>query len=405
MSVKAKTSALSLSMLLLACQSNQSVPSKSSAEAGGSSSRADVLAKPPIAKRVDYAVVSEHGTRNDPYYWMRDDERKAPDVIDYLNAENAYTNAFFAPLQEDVSQLFDEMKARVKEDDASVPYFYRGYWYYTRFETGAQYPIYARRKQSMDGTEEVLLDGNAMAKAAATVYFNIGASQVSPDGTKLLYAVDTVGRRQYTLMAKDIASGGDLGIKVESVTANVQWASDSETFFYTDDDEQTLLPYRLYRSTLSGAKGGAKPELVYEEKDSTFYLSIASTKSEKYLLVNSGSTLTSEIQVLPLDKPSESLRSFLPRERGHEYSLDHFNSRFYVRSNSNKASNFALYSAVEKLPSDPKTWRSELAHRTDALVEEFELFNDFIVVNERSGGLRKLRVMTARKRITSTPNY
>ncbi len=387
MSVKGKTSALSLSMLLMACQGHQ-LPQKSSTEGSGSNA-ASVRPEPPIAKRVDYAVVSTHGTRNDPYYWLRDDERKAPEVLEYLNAENAYAKSFFAPLQEEVSQLFDEMKARVKEDDASVPYFYRGYWYYTRFETGAQYPIYARRKQSMSETEEVLLDGNAMAKAADTIYFNIGASQVSPDGTKLLYAVDTVGRRQYTLYGKDIATGRDLGFKVESVTANVQWASDSETFFYTDDDEQTLLPYRLYRATIRGFK----PELVYEEKDSTFYLSIGATKSEKYLLVNSGSTLTSEIQLLPLAQPSSSLRSFLPRERGHEYSLDHFNSRFYVRSNRLKASNFALYSTEERLPTDAKNWRSELEHRADALLEEFEVFNDFIVVNERSSGLRKLRVL------------
>jgi oligopeptidase B len=347
--------------------------------------------KAPIAKRLDFAVKSAHGTRNDPYYWLRDDTRTNPEMLAYLNAENDYNQAYFAPLEPIVDTLFNEMKARIKEDDASVPTLMHGYWYYTRFVQGQQYPIYARRKGTMESPEQILLDGNAMAAESGGDYFRIGAWQASPDGSKLAYAVDTVGRRQYTLLVKDIESGKDLSVKVENMTANVVWA-DNETYFYTDADDQTLLPYRLYRASIKTPS--LAPVLVYEEKDNTFYLGVGVSKSEDYILISSGSTLTTETQIIPTKTPTVAPQVLLKRKRGHEYSVEHFAGSFYLRSNRAQATNFAIYRAAPASIGQPDTWQSVLAHRADALVEGFEVFPEHIAVNERSGGLRKIRLLT-----------
>lgn len=352
------------------------------------------LPAPPIAKAIDYAVPSPFGSRNDPYYWLRDDSRKNPEMLAYLNAENAYTAAYFEPLQGKVDSLFEEMKARLKQDDASVPVLDHGYWYYTRFVEGQQYPIHARRKGSMEADEQIMLDGNAMAAEKSSAYFRIGAAEVSPDGTKLAYAVDRVGRRQYDIRVKDLETGTDLPFAVDTVTNNIVWAADSKTLFYTDDHDETLLPYRLYRKAIDN---DGKAELVYEEKDNTFYLGIGASKSERFVVVFLSSTLTSEVRLIPSDKPTGAPQMFLARERGHEYSIDHRDGEFIIRSNRAGASNFALYRVDEQLPSKPERWTSLLAHRADALVEDFELYKDHVGINERSGGLLKIRVLPLSK--------
>lgn len=348
---------------------------------------------PPIAKRIDYAVPSPFGKRNDPYYWLRDDTRKNPDMLAYLAAENAYTQQYFEPMQAGIDSLVTEMKARIKEDDSSVPVFEHGYWVYSRYETGKQYPIYARRKSVMTAPEEILLDGNAMDAVSNTGYFSIGAAEVSPNGKLLAYAVDTVGRRQYTIKIKDLTSGADLPSHVEQVTSNVVWANDNQTIFYTDDNNETLLPYRLYRRNIKAAASVAD-ELVYEEKDNTFYLGIGRSKSEKYVSIYLGSTLTTEVRLLPADRPTEEPKIVLTRERGHEYSLEHMGDQFYFLSNRNGASNFALYRAPEKIPTDVKSWTPVLAHRGDALIESFEVYPNTLAINERSGGLSKIRLVS-----------
>ena len=352
------------------------------------------LPAPPVAKRVDFEVPSPFGGRNDPYYWLRDDSRKNPDMLAYLNAENAYTAAYFEPLQGQVDALFEQMKARLKQDDASVPVLEHGYWYYTRFVEGQQYPVHARRKGTMAAEEQVMLDGNALAALKDTGYFRIGAAEVSPDGKKLAYAIDRVGRRQYDIRVKDLETGVDLPFAVDTVTNNIVWAADSQTLFYTDDHDETLLPYRLYRKSIEGEKAA---ELVYEESDNTFYLGIGASKSERFVLVFLSSTLTSEMRVIPSDKPTQAPQIFLARERGHEYSVDHRDGEFIIRSNRAGASNFALYRAGEQLPSKPESWKSLLAHRSDALVENFELYKNHVGVNERSGGLLKIRVLPLSK--------
>ena len=345
----------------------------------------------PVAKRVDYAVPSPFGARNDPYYWLRDDTRKNPEMLAHLAAENAYTQQYFAPMQARIEGMVTEMKARIKEDDSTVPVFEHGYWVYSRFETGKQYPIYARRKGVMTAPEEILLDGNVMDALSNTGYFSIGASEISPNGQLLAYAVDTVGRRQYTIKVRDLSTGSDLPGVVEKVTSNLVWANDNQTLFYTDDNDETLLPYRLYRRNI---KATGSDELVYEEKDNTFYLGIGRSKSEKYISIYLGSTLTTEMRLLPADRPSEAPQIVLTRERGHEYSLEHMGDQFYFLSNRNGASNFALFRAPEKIPTDSKSWTPVLAHRTDALIEGFEVYPNTLAVNERSGGLSKIRLVS-----------
>lgn len=350
---------------------------------------------PPIAKRVDYAVPSPFNTRNDPYYWLRDDTRKNPDMLAYLAAENAYTQQYFKPLQAGIDSLVTELKARIKEDDSSVPVFLHGYWTYSRYETGKQYPIYARRKGAMTAPEEILLDGNAMDAISNSGYFNIGAAKVSPNGKLLAFAVDTVGRRQYTIKIKDLSTGADLPGQVEKVTSNVVWANDNQTILYTDDNDETLLPYRLYRRNIkAGGIEAGTDELVYEEKDNTFYLAIERSKSEKYISIYLSSTLTTEVRLLLADRPTEAPQIVLPRERGHEYSLEHMGDQFYFRSNRDGASNFAIYRALEKIPTDVKSWTPVLAHRSDALIESFEVYPNTLAVNERSGGLSKIRLLS-----------
>lgn len=377
---------------LVACSSNsdsiptEPAPVKKTARAA--------LPAPPIAKRVDYAVVSPFGSRNDPYYWLRDDTRKDPEMLAYLNAENAYTQAYFEPLQDQVDSLFEQMKARLKQDDSSVPVLEHGYWYYTRFVEGQQYPIHARRKGDMAAEEQIMLDGNALAAQKDTGYFRIGAAEVSPDGKKLAYAIDRVGRRQYDIRVQDLETGVDLPFAVDTVTNNIVWAADSTTLFYTDDNDETLLPYRLYRKSIVGK---AAAELVYEEADNTFYLGIGASKSERFVVVFLSSTLTSEVRLIPSDKPAQVPQIFLARERGHDYSLDHRDGEFIIRSNRAGADNFALYRASEQLPSKPENWTTLLAHRSDALVEDFELYRNHIGVNERSGGLLKIRVLPLAK--------
>jgi len=362
----------------------------------GIASNKALLLTPPIAKRVDYSVPSPFGTRNDPYYWLRDDTRKNPDMLAYLAAENAYTKQYFEPMQANIDSLVTEMKARIKEDDSSVPVFENGYWVYSRYETGKQYPIYARRKGLMTAPEEILLDGNAMDALSNTGYFSIGAAEVSPNGKLLAYAVDTVGRRQYTIKIKDLSNGADLPSQVEKVTSNVVWANDNQTIFYTDDNDETLLPYRLYRRNI---KAALADELVYEEKDNTFYLGIGRSKSEKYISIYLGSTLTTEVRLLSADRPAEEPKIVLTRERGHEYSLEHMGDQFYFLSNRDSASNFALFRAPEKIPTDVKSWTPVLAHRTDALIESFEVYPNTLAVNERSGGLSKIRLVSTDQKL------
>ena len=340
----------------------------------------------PVAVRKPYAVASPNGTRNDDYYWLRDDTRQSPEVLGYLNAENAYRDAVMAPAADLQAQLYDEMVQRLKPDDASVPVLQHGVWRYTRFEEGKEYPIHARRVGSMSAPEQVMLDGNAMAQGHA--YFQIGDTQISPDGKLLAYAEDTVGRRQYTLKIKNLETGATLADSVPNVEPNIVWAADSKTLLYVAKDPVTLLSVRVHRHRLGEAP--AQDTLIYEEKDPSYYLSLGSSKSEKLLFIQLQSTLQTEVRYAAANDPQLRFKPLLPREAGHEYQADAIGNDFVIRSNW-QAPNFRIVRVPIARAADKAAWKDVLPARPDAFIENYALYRDYLAVNERSGGLLKLR--------------
>nr|MDQ3028394.1 oligopeptidase B [Pseudomonadota bacterium] len=340
---------------------------------------AEPLEAPVAAKKPK--VLTKFGDRRvDDYFWLR--EKASPEVIDYLNAENRYAEAVMKPLEAFREKLYKEMLARIKETDESVPYFKNGYWYYQREVEGLQYPIYARRKASMEAPEELLLDVNELAKGRK--FTQLGAMDVSPDGTKLAYTVDFTGFRQYTLQVKDLASGRLLRDTVERVTS-LAWAADNSTLFHVEEDETTKRSYRLHRRVLEGAS-----EVIYEERDEQFDIGVAETRSESFVVLSSVSKDTSEVRVLRSNDPRGEFRVVEKRRKGLEYYVDHRENEFFIRTND-KGANFRLVRAPVDDPS-AKRWRQVVAHRPLVMLEEVDLFKDFWVLVERDKGLLRLRI-------------
>jgi oligopeptidase B len=340
---------------------------------------------PPIAKKIPKTLEQHGHRRTDPYYWLN--ERENPEVIAYLEAENAYKKAQLAHTQALQDQLFEELKGRIKQDDSSVPYPREGFLYYTRYETGKEYPIYCRRPAESE-PEEVILDVNSLAEGHD--YCSVaGGDNASHDHRYLAYAIDTVGRRIYTLKVKDLQSGQLLPVEIPGITGNVVWARDNRTLFYSKRDPQTLRSFQIYRHVLGSDP--AADELVYEEKDETFRCYITLSKSRDFLIIMSESTLTHEALVLEADQPQGSFRVFAPRERGHEYNIDHADGQFYILSNW-QAKNFRLMRCGEQATSR-EAWEDVIPPREHVLIENFELFKDYLVVDERRGGLNHLQVL------------
>ncbi len=344
----------------------------------------EVDVDPPVAK-VEPVELNTHGhVRIDPYYWLR--ERDNPDVLAYLEAENAYTDAVTAHTKALEDALFEEMKGRIKQDDASVPYRQDGYYYYTRFEEGQEYPIYCRKQGTLEADEQVLLDANALAEGHD--YFNVRGLEVSAGLDLLAFAVDTVGRRNYTLRFKNLTTGKVLPDEIPGVTGNVAWANDNQTVFYTRQDPVTLRWHRIYRHTLG--TDPAADVLVYEETDETFSSFVFKTKSKRYLMIGSRQTLSDEYRFLDADDPGGSFQVVQPRQKNHEYGVDHYGDHFYIRTNDG-AQNFRLM----KTPVTATTrenWQEVIPHRDDVLLEGFEIFKDHLVLAERKNGLRQLRI-------------
>ena len=269
------------------------------------------LPEAPVAAKKPHDVVAPHGaTRNDEYYWLRDDKRENPEMLAYLNAENAYADAVLKPLEALEETLYAELVARVKQDDSSVPYLEDGYWYYTRFETGKEYPVYARRKGTMDAPEQVLFEVNQLAEGKD--YFQIGDFQVSPDDQWVAWAEDDVGRRQYTVRIKNIATGEVLPDVITGVSANMMWGDDSRTLYYVENDPVTLLTKRVKAHVVGTAND--QDALVYEETDDTFYMGVTRTRSDEYLCIGVSSTVSSEMRCTPAAKPGE-FTVVAPRQR------------------------------------------------------------------------------------------
>lgn len=346
---------------------------------------------PPLTAPRDFAVESPHGTRNDPYYWLRDDSRKNPEMLAYLEAENRYFEAGFAPFAELQQSLYKEMRARIKEDDSSVPVLDGDHWYYTRFEPGQQYPIVARRKGSMERPESILLDGNERAKGSN--FYQLGNWEVSEDGNILAVAEDRVGRRQYTLSFLDLRSGQWLPERFENTSGNMVFANDSRHVFFVEQDPQTLLPYRVRRHEL-----GLDPKLaitIYEEKDNTFLTFVGRFKSDQMLYIGVQSTVSTEWHTLPANEPTGMFKVFLPRERDHEYQVEQVGNEFLVRSNY-KAPNFRIFRVDPSATLDRARWRELVPHREDVFIQDIEVYRDVVAVSERSGGLRKIRTVSLR---------
>ena len=334
-----------------------------------------------------HAVASAHGTRDDPYYWLRDDERVNPEVLAYLTAENTYRKQVMAPHQALEDRLYAEIIARLKQDDSSVPYRKNGYWYSTRYATGQEHPIFVRRKGSMQAAEEILLDANVEARGRD--FYQVGTFDVSPDNRWLAYCDDTVGRRQFTLRFKDLHTGQVLPDSVGNVESDLAWANDNRTVLYVEKDPDTLLGLFVKQHVL-----GTHPRhdvLLFEQTDKTFYTGLAKSKSEHYLFIHMQNTLSSEWRyadagVLPLQ-----FEVFLAHERDHEYDLEHVPGGFLVRSNW-QARNFRVALAPIAPDSDRRNWRDVVPHRVDVLIEEFEVFDEYLTLSVRAGGLAQIAV-------------
>jgi oligopeptidase B len=340
--------------------------------------------RPPAAEKVVKELTIHGQTRVDEYYWLN--ERTNPKVIDYLSAENAYADALMKhtePLQE---KLYREMFGRVTQTDMSVPYFENGYWYYTRFEAGKDYPLHCRKPKTLQGREEVLLDGNALAKGHS--YFNIGGAAVSPDNAVLAYGVDTVSRRQYKIYFKNLKTGR-LYPEVLTMTAGFAvWAADSRTVFYPVIDE-TLRLHKIFRHVL-GTPAGQDVE-VYHEKDETFSVAVNASRSRKVIFIFSYSTLTTESRYIDASRPLDGFQVFHPRTRGLEYQVDHLGDTFYIRTNDG-APNFKFMAASPGRTAREE-WREVIPHRPDVYLQRFGLFQDYLVLGERRDGLTQIRVI------------
>ncbi|MEP2935567.1 MAG: S9 family peptidase [Gilvibacter sp.] len=350
---------------------------------------------PPKADKKPKNLEIHGDVRVDNYYWLND--REDEEVIDYLERENDYYQKMTAHTKDFQEQLFEEMKARIKEDDSSVPYFYNGYYYITRYETGKDYPIYTRKKESLEAAEEILFDVNDMAKDYA--YYNLNGINVSPDNTKVAFGVDTLSRRKYTIHIKDLQTGEVFPETILNTTGGSTWANDNKSLFYTRKDEQTLRSNKIFKHLLGTA--ATQDMEVYSEDDDTFGTYVYKTKSQDYIVIGSYSTLSSEFRILDANTPEAAFKVFQPRERDLEYAIAHFKDKFYIMTNLNKAKNFkVMHTPVNATTKD--NWEELIPHRDDVLIEDLDIFNDYMVVSERSNGLNSLRIMPWDK---NTPEY
>ena len=352
--------------------------------------------QPPKAKLIEEQITTHDDTRIDNYFWMRlsDAQKNAEtpdaqtqDVLDYLNAENDYRAATMKHTEALQKNLFNEIKGRIKEDDASVPVKDNGYIYYTRFEKGQDYAFYCRKKDEVGAEEEVMLDGPKMGDGQA--YFAIGGTSISKNNQYLAYGVDLISRRQYTLHFRDLKSGEILQDKIENTTGGATWANDNKTIFYTKKDPVTLRSFQIFKHVLGTDQ--KDDILVYEETDETFGCSVFKTKSSDYIMIGSWQTLSTEYRFIDANDPNGEWKVVQLRERDLEYSVDHFGDHFYIVTNLD-AKNFRLMKAPVSDPSK-ENWEEVIAHRDDVLLEGIDIFKDHLVVSERKAGLNQLRVI------------
>ena len=343
--------------------------------------------QPPVAKKNPKELLIHGDLRVDDYFWMN--QREDPEVIDYLNAENAYTKEVLQPTENFQKDLYEEMVGRIKKDDESVPFKKNGYWYYTRFITEGEYPIYCRKKggESFEeaGAEEIIFNVNDMAKDHA--YYQLGSFGISMDNTLCVYSEDTVSRRIYTLRLKNLETGELLDMEIKGTTGGAVWANDNKTIFYTLRDEKTLRSYKIMSYDLVTKEHKVR----YIESDDTFNCGVGKSKSKKYIIISSGASITSEYQFIPADRPRDEFKIFQPRVRGMEYSISHFENKWYILTNW-EAQNFRLMETDEVL-TERMNWKEVIAHRQDTLIEGLEIFKNHMAVEERRNGQNHMRVI------------
>jgi oligopeptidase B len=339
----------------------------------------------PVAKKIPKELTIHNDTRTDNYYWLND--RENPEVIAYLEEENAYTQEQMKSTEKLQEELFAEMKGRIKEDEETAPYKFNHYWYITKFIQGGEYPVYTRKKDLLEAKEEVMFDVNEMAKGHK--FYQLGGISISPDNQLACFSVDTVSRRIYTIQIKNLITGEIYPDRLEKTTGNVVWANDNKTLFYSVQDPQTLRSSKIFKHHL-----GAPQEediLVYEETDETFTTYVSKTKSRQYIVIASGSTLSDEYRFISANTPDAEWEIFQKRERDFEYSFDHFEDSFYILTNKDKATNFKLM----KTPVDKtgkENWVEIIPHRETVLLEGFELFKNYLVTEERENGLTHIKI-------------
>lgn len=340
---------------------------------------------PPKANKIETKITVHGDTRIDHYFWLN--KRDDKDVLDYINAENNYYEEETKHLADFREQLFLEMKGRIKEDDSSVPYKYNGYWYIVRYEVNKDYPIYTRKKETLEAEEEILFDCNDMAEGHT--YFKMVGLSVSPDNTKIAFGLDTVGRRQYEIRVKDLITGTILDDIILNTTGSVAWANDNTTFFYTKKDEKTLRADSIYKHKLGDNQ---VDYCVFVEKDDTFGTTVYKSKSRAYIIIACYSTVSNEYHILNADTPDANFECFQKRIRDVEYSISHYNDHFYIVTNADGAFNFKLM----KTPISQtgiENWQEVIAHREDTLLEDIDIFKDYLVISERTNGLNQIKVI------------
>ena len=355
------------------------------------------LVKAPVAEKIPHELFDK---RNDNYFWMRlSDEQKnaaTPDeqtskVIEYLNKENSYSKEVLKTSEELQKTVFNEIVGRIKKDDESVPYLDNGYYYYNKYTQGTEYPVYFRKKGTLDASEAILLDVNKLAEGKS--YCSVNNLSVSRDNKILAYGSDFISRRRYTLNFMNIESGALLPDRIENTTGEAVWAADNKTVFYVTKDKETLRSDKVFRHKMGTPV--EKDVMVYNETDATFSVYLAETKSRKYLLINSDQTLTTETRYLDISKPAGEFKIFEPRSLNHEYSIDHIGNEFFIRTNSGGSSNFKLMKTAENKTSK-ENWKEIIPNRSDILFENFELFDNYIVAQERIKGLSNLRIISVK---------
>jgi len=350
---------------------------------------------PPDAIIKPHELTMHGDTRIDNYYWMRltdeqknakDPDQQTQDVVEYIDQENQYTQSNLSHTKKLQNTIFDEMVSRIKKDDESVPYLKNGYYYYSRYEKDKEYRIHCRKKGSLDAKEEILLDENILAKGYD--YFSIGGMSISPNNKWLAFGVDTVSRRVYEVRFKNLESGDILDETIENSTGGVAWANDNETVFYTSKNETTLLGEKIWRHKIGSNN---LDKMVYHETDETFYNGVYRSKSGKFIIIYHSSTLITDYQILNADNPNGKFIRFTPRDFDHEYSIDHYNDKFYIITNWKAKNNRLMQTPDTK--TNISNWREVLPQRDTVHLLSLEVFKDNLVINERKQGLRQLRII------------